>query len=168
MERKCSSDIGACVAGTQTCQPSGKWGGCLGAKLPTDEVCDGVDNDCDTQIDDGLAAPECELVKGVCLGSKKRCMGSQGFSECGKSEYGSDYEVEETRCDKLDNDCDGKTDEDNVCGDQDQDDDQNNTDHTFGLWSCSLNANYDVVVIPLALLILGLLLRYRLRTKSKQ
>ena len=46
--------IGACAArGTQTCV-SGVWGPCVGAGLNTVELCNGIDDDCDTIIDDGV------------------------------------------------------------------------------------------------------------------
>jgi hypothetical protein len=45
--------VGACTDGTQTCTSSG-WGDCVGAIVPTDEICNGVDDDCDGLVDDGL------------------------------------------------------------------------------------------------------------------
>ena len=50
--------VGACAFGAQTCVPSGEfgaWGACLGSGKPTPEVCDGVDNDCNGVVDDGLS-----------------------------------------------------------------------------------------------------------------
>ncbi len=49
--------VGACVAGTQTCEGSGEfglWGKCVGGIWPAEEVCDGLDNDCNGCADDGL------------------------------------------------------------------------------------------------------------------
>jgi hypothetical protein len=49
--------IGACVAGTQTCQGTaefGTWGDCVDGLWPVAEVCDGLDNDCNGCVDDGL------------------------------------------------------------------------------------------------------------------
>ncbi len=58
----CGSDIGACTTGTQTCE-GGQLGACVGAVEAAEEVCDGIDNDCNGQIDD-LVDPGCGCVNG--------------------------------------------------------------------------------------------------------
>ncbi|MBW2461428.1 MAG: putative metal-binding motif-containing protein, partial [Deltaproteobacteria bacterium] len=78
------------------------------------EVCDGVDNDCDTMTDEDITAPTCRLTVGVCAGAVARC-GASGFTECDGTDYGGDYEADETACDGMDNDCDGTTDEGCTC-----------------------------------------------------
>ena len=48
--RSCGSDIGECVPGLETCV-NGRWGPCEGDTQPSDEICDGFDNDCDGETD---------------------------------------------------------------------------------------------------------------------
>ena len=74
------------------------------------EVCNGVDDNCNEEIDENLTVPNADKQDGVCSGSKKVCSGAEGWTE---PDYTSleNYEEEETRCDGLDNDCDGQVDE---------------------------------------------------------
>jgi len=78
------------------------------------EVCNGVDDDCDDATDEEIGAPSCALTEGVCAGATARC-GPEGFLECDGTDYGADFELDETACDGLDNDCDGSTDEGCTC-----------------------------------------------------
>ncbi|MCS6799256.1 MAG: MopE-related protein [Myxococcota bacterium] len=72
------------------------------------EICNGRDDDCDGMTDEGLTPPTsfCN-PNGVCAGTRPTCGGSRGW-EC---RYPGTYESTETRCDGLDNDCDGAVDE---------------------------------------------------------
>jgi hypothetical protein len=79
------------------------------------ELCNGDDDDCDGEVDEGVEAPRCELSAGVCAGATARCAGAGGFVMCAADEYGASYELVESRCDGLDNDCDGITDEGCEC-----------------------------------------------------
>jgi hypothetical protein len=47
-----STDIGECSYGNQTCS-GGSWGVCDGEVIPSAELCDGFDNNCDDSIDEG-------------------------------------------------------------------------------------------------------------------
>ena len=72
------------------------------------EVCNGRDDDCDGAIDEGVARPSgfCS-PNGVCAGTLASCGGAAGWV----CTYPATYEEAETRCDGLDNDCDGLADE---------------------------------------------------------
>jgi hypothetical protein len=50
--------VGACHAGTQTCM-HGQWGACVGEVTPSEEICDGIDNNCDDQVDEDLGTTTC-------------------------------------------------------------------------------------------------------------
>ena len=46
-----------------------------------EEICDGLDNDCDSSTDESLSAPTANLTNGVCSGQVKVCQGSSGWEE---------------------------------------------------------------------------------------
>ncbi len=110
LTRSCGTDIGACVAGTETCGGA-VWGSCEGAVLMTTEVCEGSeDEDCDGAVDEGCACSNgttrsCGTGVGRCVEGSQLC--SAGM--WGACTGGVDPRTE--TCDGTDDDCDSMTDE---------------------------------------------------------
>jgi hypothetical protein len=76
----CGSSTPPCTPGTRTCGPSGLWGDCLGGVGPSAEVCDGVNNDCDGETDEGCACTDgaimsCGPSGGLCVPGTQTCTG---------------------------------------------------------------------------------------------
>lgn len=66
-------NVGSCSAGTQTCNQDGSgYGPCTGEILPTPEVCDARDNDCDGSTDEGLGTTTCGV--GNCQVTVPNCV----------------------------------------------------------------------------------------------
>jgi hypothetical protein len=104
LTRACGSSVGECRPGMQTCS-AGTWGTCGGETLPTVELCDARDNDCDSRIDEGVTRA-CGSSMGVCRPGTETCsMGVFGACTGGVSPGTEACEG------RLDEDCDGAVDE---------------------------------------------------------
>ena len=76
---------------------------------PSQEICDGIDNDCDELIDENLTQQCGTSNVGVCKFGTQTCQNGN-WKEC----IGSINSTTEI-CDQIDNDCDGQIDENSVC-----------------------------------------------------
>jgi len=74
------------------------------------EACDGFDNDCDGEIDEGFSAEECS-PKCLAFNWDFNISRGEGYKCCGdNSTEANPFEDSETICDGFDNDCDGAID----------------------------------------------------------
>ena len=69
--RACGISEGQCTQGIQTCE-SGIWSVCVGAIVPSEEICDGIDNDCDYNTDEYLGETTCG--EGICTNTIQNCV----------------------------------------------------------------------------------------------
>jgi hypothetical protein len=105
--------VGICTPGVMKCDNGSLY--CDGHVGPAEEVCDGLDNNCDGSVDEGVAnttaivcydGPDGTMAIGECRAGVRYCQDGGFDGPCD----GQVMPVEEM-CDNLDNDCDGEVDE---------------------------------------------------------
>jgi MYXO-CTERM domain-containing protein len=116
----CGSDTGECAPGMLACDNGAL--DCQGDVPPAAELCDGLDNDCDNVVDNGISVGTAclpafdqmmypntptnpAIIQAPCQPGILQCNGQGGFDCVGGK--GPTPEV----CDLIDNDCDGSVDE---------------------------------------------------------
>jgi len=106
--RICGSDVGECIAGTQSCI-DGTWSTeCVGETVPVEELCNNLDDDCDGAIDESLLRLA-ENQNGLCAGNNESCIAGVWSGVGTPSGPASD-----NNCNNIDDDCDGTNDEDYI------------------------------------------------------
>ncbi|TAK20951.1 MAG: hypothetical protein EPO40_31040 [Myxococcaceae bacterium] len=85
-----SRGVGLCRDGVETCDARGHWApGCAGMVLPTTEVCNGADDDCNAVTDDAPQAastcPEAPNARAVCSEGRCGAVCLPGHHDCGGS-----------------------------------------------------------------------------------
>ncbi|MCA9513673.1 MAG: hypothetical protein KC635_01910, partial [Myxococcales bacterium] len=106
VQEPCSAknDAGTCF-GLRTCLGEDGWSEC-DAHVPTAEICNGMDDNCNLLTDENLVDDTpCEVTNefGVCAGHRV-CSGAEGWTCVGQ-------EARNESCDYEDNNCDGHIDE---------------------------------------------------------
>jgi hypothetical protein len=115
----CGSSVGACKPGTETCV-NGQWGACAGGVGPKTEICNGIDDDCDGVVDNGCVCrvndtracydgPAGTAGVGACKAGTQGCVIANGVARWGAC-TGEVLPVPEI-CNRIDDDCNGMTDD---------------------------------------------------------
>ncbi|UCD07584.1 MAG: fibronectin type III domain-containing protein, partial [Candidatus Aenigmatarchaeota archaeon] len=172
-ERDCGTDTGECQVGTQSCTSDQIWGSCGGNYVgPVPEVCDGKDNDCDGEVDNGAnCCPEgkkrpCGFSnEGICKLGQSQCLGGV-WGSCIGSVMPEHYDI----CDNgLDDDCDGEVDEDcALCSNNEQDEGEGGVDCGGPCPPCPEFPWFILSIIGVIILIVLFFLWKKLKEKGEE
>ena len=105
-----TAGVGLCLSGIQICADNGSgWGRCTEEILPTSEICNGLDDDCNGVADDNIVGQgaACTVGVGACaVGGVVTC-DDTGAMACDAVALEPGLEI----CDGVDNNCNGQVDE---------------------------------------------------------
>lgn len=104
-QEDCGIDTGECQSGIRFCDSNGEWGECIGDIGPEEDICDGLDNNCNGETDEDLGSSPCGV--GICERTIDNCI--NGVPQLCDPFEGSEPEV--CDADSLDEDCDGSANE---------------------------------------------------------
>ncbi len=107
-----TAGVGRCRAGVEACDGGLYTGVCADEIQPEVERCEGTDEDCDGLTDEGFDLDAaCTRGVGACLRDGVRVCDGEGGAVCNAVAGQPGVEI----CNRLDDDCDGATDEGPVC-----------------------------------------------------